>query len=101
MATTVTARLADPNHPNGQRTVGGVTYTRKWRTDSLSDANAAIVVADASIETDATDVTAIAVTGHFQADTSHLGVLLGGTDVDVTQGAVIVAATAAHDRVAE
>jgi hypothetical protein len=101
MATTVTGRLADPNHPNGRRTVGGVTYTRAWLTDSLSDANAVIVNADACIETDATDVTATAVSGHFQADTKHLGVLLDGTDVDTAQGAAIVAATAAHERVAE
>lgn len=101
MATTITARLANAKHPNGQCVLGGVTWTRAWHTASIADADAVIIAASPLFETDATDVVAEAVSGHFAASTIHLGVLAQGVDIAKSDAAAIEAAVAAQFRTAE
>lgn len=95
----VNVRLAHADHPNGQRTVGGVTVSHKWQHVTVSDANAAILAADEAVEMEATDYTADAVVaGAFDAVAVHLGDLLSGTDVSDADGKAIVDATIAAYR---
>jgi hypothetical protein len=50
----VTARLADQNHPNGQRVRGGVTWTAEPQTHELTQAQADAVRADPALRVLAT-----------------------------------------------
>jgi hypothetical protein len=96
---TLNVRIADPKHPNNYRYVGGVIFSHSWKRVTVSDANAAKIVADASLETDASALTGAASTALapllLDAVSTTVGEILDGLEVDDSVGSTIIARTVA------
>ena len=96
----VTARLADPYHPNDQTIRGGITWTREWQTVELDAEAAAAVRADANLEVrtekaakaPAAGAAALAERRRIVAEAKALGIKATGKNADLL--AAIAAAKA-------
>jgi hypothetical protein len=90
MSDTVIGRLAKDDHPNGQRIVGGETFTRKWGVYTVTSGNAALINADAALETMPSGTVFSVPSGTYTATSGMLGSLFAGFTNKLTDAQTIV-----------